>query len=392
SVVPFEVGEGGHIVGFASYYPAEETTRAVRWNTSNEAQTLLLPIPGATGFGFINRAMAVNQAGDTVGVAFTESSNPAYLSDGVAVFWAADSATPIVLPPLEMVDGTESSTARGINDAGLIVGTSSAAVTNEGSVDEEYVRLPVAWVDQQIYALDVGRPWDDDLYGSANEVAEDGRIVGTDGDRAILWNDYLAAPTFLDPIQSAYDTVDSEARAINEDGWIVGEAQLDTPGFGVNRVGALWDPQGRGYGLTGLLTEEDQAQWIIDDALDINRSGWILVRGESVSDGTTHSLLLRPAALAGDYNGDGFVSQADLDLVLLNWGETVVPAQWVATDQFDGVQVSQNELDGVLLNWGNGTPPVAAIPEPASAVLLGLMAAGALPRRGRRCYDPDHAC
>lgn len=81
--------------------------------------------------------------------------------------------------------------------------------------------------------------------------------------------------------------------------------------------------------------------------------------------------------LDGDYNGDGFVSQADLDLVLLNWGDSVVPVEWIATDQFDGVQVSQNELDGVLLNWGNGAPPSVSIPEPtavlAFAALLGVI-------------------
>lgn len=85
----------------------------------------------------------------------------------------------------------------------------------------------------------------------------------------------------------------------------------------------------------------------------------------------TYATIPLESDLLGDYNGDGFVSQADLDLVLLNWGETVVPAEWLATDQFDGVQVSQNELDGVLLNWGNGTPPSAnAIPEPASLTLI----------------------
>lgn len=86
----------------------------------------------------------------------------------------------------------------------------------------------------------------------------------------------------------------------------------------------------------------------------------------------------------GDYNGDGFVSQADLDLVLLNWGDSSVPAEWLAADQFDGVQVSQNELDGVLLNWGDGTPPsVTTIPEPSVAALLGLGAATMLRRRQR---------
>jgi len=74
------------------------------------------------------------------------------------------------------------------------------------------------------------------------------------------------------------------------------------------------------------------------------------------------------ASLAGDYNADGFVSQADLDLVLLNWGNATLPVGWSATDQFDNQQISQNELDSVLLNWGDGSPPLlTAIPEPASA-------------------------
>ena len=82
--------------------------------------------------------------------------------------------------------------------------------------------------------------------------------------------------------------------------------------------------------------------------------------------------------LTGDYNGDGFVSQGDLDLVLLNWGDTVVPAGFdedaiPGGGPFDGL-MSQNELDGVLLNWGNGTPPSAnSIPEPTTAGLLAML-------------------
>ena len=75
----------------------------------------------------------------------------------------------------------------------------------------------------------------------------------------------------------------------------------------------------------------------------------------------------------GDYNGDGFVSQADLDLVLLNWGDDVVPTGWVSPDIFDG-GMSQNELDAVLLNWGDGSPPTPSlVPEPATGIGLSVI-------------------
>ena len=81
-------------------------------------------------------------------------------------------------------------------------------------------------------------------------------------------------------------------------------------------------------------------------------------------------------SVAGDYNNDGFVSQADLDLVLLNWGMDTrlqsTPDQWRNELPF-GV-IGQAELDPVLLNWGDGAPlDVVSIPEPASSGALAML-------------------
>jgi hypothetical protein len=59
------------------------------------------------------------------------------------------------------------------------------------------------------------------------------------------------------------------------------------------------------------------------------------------------------AVLAGDYNANGRVEQADLDLVLLNWGRGFhsLPPGWVDNRPTAGI-VDQAELDNVLLNWG----------------------------------------
>jgi hypothetical protein len=87
--------------------------------------------------------------------------------------------------------------------------------------------------------------------------------------------------------------------------------------------------------------------------------------------------------IPGDYNGNGRVEQADLDLVLLNWGAALAQP-WV-----DGT-VDQAELDGVLLNWGNeaaGGLVSAAVPEPSGttlgAIALLLFVLLSSPRRSK---------
>ena len=95
--------------------------------------------------------------------------------------------------------------------------------------------------------------------------------------------------------------------------------------------------------------------------------------------------ILASSEETGDYDGDGFVGQSDLDLALLNWGDNSPPAPDGWVQQVPDGLIGQEALDGVLLNWGNGTPPVIGnVPEPSTAVLLlGLMAIG-IGRNSRR--------
>ncbi|MDZ4819540.1 MAG: PEP-CTERM sorting domain-containing protein [Planctomycetota bacterium] len=79
--------------------------------------------------------------------------------------------------------------------------------------------------------------------------------------------------------------------------------------------------------------------------------------------------------IAGDLDGDGFVGQSDLNLILGNWGQDVPPADPLA--DYDGSgSIGQGDLNAVLSAWGQGNPPVAAVPEPASIVLMGLAGIG----------------
>jgi len=84
--------------------------------------------------------------------------------------------------------------------------------------------------------------------------------------------------------------------------------------------------------------------------------------------------------IEGDLNEDGFVGQADLDIVLAMWGNGPIipdPRADVNEDDF----VGQTDLDYVLAAWGQGTPPEAPVPEPATLSLIGLGALSLLRRR-----------
>ncbi len=73
-----------------------------------------------------------------------------------------------------------------------------------------------------------------------------------------------------------------------------------------------------------------------------------------------------------DLNGDGFVGIADLDIIFADWNTSSAnnPVADINGDGYIGI----DDLDIVLANWNTGTPPAeyAAIPEPASLLILGL--------------------
>ena len=91
--------------------------------------------------------------------------------------------------------------------------------------------------------------------------------------------------------------------------------------------------------------------------------------------------VVRVGGLNGDLNDDGFVGQADLDMVLFNWGDTC-PLDDPRIDTNRDNLIGQYDLDSVLNGWGDGTPPVPA-PEPATLGILGLCGLVLLRRKGK---------
>jgi hypothetical protein len=92
-------------------------------------------------------------------------------------------------------------------------------------------------------------------------------------------------------------------------------------------------------------------------------SGFMLT---ALTDGTFQQ------AVPGDYNNSGQVEQADLDLVLLNWGNAAMPIPDGWINDLPAGLIDQAELDGVLLNWGNALAGATSVPEPSTAALLAL--------------------
>ena len=112
----------------------------------------------------------------------------------------------------------------------------------------------------------------------------------------------------------------------------------------------------------------------------------IVYRAERIPSlyGPEYTVTMLPTILAsGDYNANGQVEQADLDLVLLHWGQdgAAPPAGW--THELPSGIIDQEELDLVLINWGKTSivgAAAAAVPEPAAwtlAVIIGILAIGA---------------
>lgn len=83
---------------------------------------------------------------------------------------------------------------------------------------------------------------------------------------------------------------------------------------------------------------------------------------------------LPDSGLTGDLNGDGFVGQDDLSIILTYWGQNVTAGDPLQGDPSNDGFVGQDDLNDVLTGWGQGTPPapLVAVPEPASVVLMAV--------------------
>ena len=124
------------------------------------------------------------------------------------------------------------------------------------------------------------------------------------------------------------------------------------------------------FGLGGDINAISFASAVEEELDGLNNEDQLVFRVTRRNASFQEAIVRFSLFLTGDYDGDGFVSQADLDLVLLNWGDPSPPAPPGWVNQVPEGVIGQEALDNVLLNWGNGTPPLGAVPEPGTAMML----------------------
>jgi len=165
---------------------------------------------------------------------------------------------------------------RGLNDTGLIVGRT------ENTAGQT---VPFLWSDAGgMQAITDGGSA---IFGEATAINNSGLVTGTAGGRAFLFNSATLELRYLSDTVVGVRPVD-----INEAGAILGLSGLGTSGFVT-----LYHEDFGLVSLSSLLEGNEDPfnpTWLMNDAVDINDTGWILGTAQRVSDNTFHQVLLRP--------------------------------------------------------------------------------------------------
>ena len=150
-------------------------------------------------------------------------------------------------------------------------------------------------------------------------------------------------PTGYEIVQVTSNSYYEAKPRMNNHGQIVGSASHPEVAHAF-----LWE-DGAMLDLNDLLPEGHG--WTLLHATAINDDGYITGYGSNPDGVVQTSFLLTPIPL-GDLNGDGCVDQADLGILLADWG---CMSDCVGDLDSDG-DTDQADLGILLAHWGEGCP------------------------------------
>ncbi|MGC4059877.1 MAG: hypothetical protein QM749_03050 [Aquabacterium sp.] len=276
-----DINDAGQIVGYQT--DASGTAHAVVWQNGTST---LLAVPDQQS----SYATGINNAGAITGryTAAALSGNTVTTVSRGAI-WNDASATPGTLPALLSPDSVLPAS---LNNLGQVAGTSTSTVPTLPGEDPAYSSAAVVWANGQLKSLQTSN-------SIASDINDQGQVVGWSNlgyhfqslGVAELWD--AAGEHALTQISEAF----SKAFEINALGQIVGTLQTHSgSNFGLDNA-VLWE-NGNTVNLNSLLDPDlVAAGWRLSSANAINDQGWIA--GNAVNDLThqTAGFLLRPSAV-----------------------------------------------------------------------------------------------
>jgi probable HAF family extracellular repeat protein len=354
-----QINNAGHVTGFSIFSDVDRNIHGFSW-----ADGVLTDLPPTVGT-IHSQGLAINNADIVVGISYT-------LGDvtPTALRWLNNSPQAL-----------GNFVARGINDAGLIVG--------EQPVPPAYAQsVAVRWSGGSLTQLTTLGGSSAGAYG----LDSTGRIVGmalVAGDanyHAVLWlNNVIHDLGTLGGARShAFDINDSgqivgfaDTAAgvphacilqVNAAGLVTSRTDLGgfdggfSYGFAINALGevvgssdsraALWDDAGI-HDLNLMIPQD--GSWELMKATGISDGGLIIGHGKHY--GLPRTFLLGPI-MVGDFDGDGHVNVIDLFQLLAHWGNCAAPCppncSWDITSSSGPPDCVVDVFDLFLLlsNWG----------------------------------------
>jgi hypothetical protein len=315
-----------------------------------------------------------------IGIGFSQGSIAAQIGDqvGLGIGLVNDAEFHTLVGKLEFnINGfSEERLTVWLDPTEPELGPDSAVVTQD-VVDglEEFTGNLALYLD-----VDMGAPvwWDDIALGTTWEDAAtvnvprlDMRINTDTGSAQLINNTAVDIAVNLLEMQSTRGSLNAAAWSS------LADQDLDGGAWQENRPTASLLTESN---FEGDSTLPAGGRWSLGKPFTPRRASDIVARAGS-EDGLLNLINVEyvtgPDEIAGDFNASGQVEQADLDLVLLNWGQPGAPPPAAWTSDLPMGAIDQAELDRVLLNWGNaaalgGGLAGTAVPEPPGIGLLAV--------------------